>query len=191
MRTETSQTRHLFIISSGLFLLLVSPALAGLKAPVSGDQTLTVIVGYNYPAPFRGYCNPPGTPPDHCGAQKYSLDFSPSNPSNTDILSPATAKVWWISGDCLGLKLDGDYNLTICHFSSFNVIRNQQMTQGEKLGNRSGGHIHMNIYKPDSSWGGNLPWPFSGQFKIESYNFWAQGDHIENGHVGVTIDSTQ
>jgi murein DD-endopeptidase MepM/ murein hydrolase activator NlpD len=85
-----------------------------------------------------------GRGPDHCRHQLFGLDLAPSQSSDRDILAPVPGKVDWITNDCLGLILADGLNLTICHFSSFNVKRGDSVPRGCVLGARSA-HVHLNL----------------------------------------------
>jgi hypothetical protein len=95
--------------------------------------------------------------------QQYGLDLTTAS---EDIVAPGAGVIAWTGGDCLGIKLnDGGANLTVCHFASFKVARNQPVAQGQCLGTK-GSHVHINLYGlvADDS---KPPIPFTGRYKLE------------------------
>lgn len=153
-----------------------------LVAPVTWGQTLKVIHGFDdHPA---GGCVA-GVPPDHCDNQKWGLDFVPSNPGDLRILAPLPGSIWWISGECLGIKTEDNLNLSICHFASYNVSVNQSIKRGMVLGTRISTKqwIHLSL---DLGFGvpSRDPVPFTGAHTIEGRSFETSQDP-----VGITITS--
>lgn len=143
---------------------------AGLKAPVRKGLSLTVIHGYNDPIEANlpdctpgevcnnqgtrtcdvfGGCCPINTPNDHCGHQRYALDLQPGDGWGGVIIAPASGKVGWSGGECLGLTLEDGTNLTICHFGENDkwVSQGDQVVQGQCLGRKKTGKnwIHLNL----------------------------------------------
>src|SRR6185503_10311268 len=104
---------------------------------------LTVVHGYN--DPIVGEPCAIGTAPDHCGNQRYGLDLSPSDATDTNILAPLPGSIAWISGDCLGLKTTDNLNLNVCHFASASVAVNDTVARGAVLGTRSTSWIHLSL----------------------------------------------
>jgi len=122
--------------------------------------------------------------PDHCRHQLFGLDLKPLQQSNTEILAPAPGTVAWpkpgTAPECLGLTLDDGLNLTICHFSSYNVEQFQDVPRGKVLGTMKG-HVHISLDKreglPHGEW---LPVPFNK----------AGTDYAPGGHTieGESLD---
>jgi len=137
-------------------------------APVSSGQTIEVIHGYNDPLPHETCVI--GSSSDHCSNQKYGLDIKPSNQAQKEILAPLSGKVAWVSGDCLGIRTRDNHNLTICHFDSFSVEANSEISRGAVLGTRSTSWIHISI--DDRYRNATKPAiPFSGIYAIEGTDF--------------------
>jgi hypothetical protein len=171
---------------------------ASLTSPASPGQVLTIIHGYNDPAP--GAPCKPGTPPDHCNNQKYGLDLKPSKLDDKQILAPLPGKINWmddvtkVAFACLGILTKDNLNLTICHFGSFNVNKGDEVQRGKLLGLRNTDWIHLSLDARYDDKHNQIPQPwkpiaFIGIHTIEGQSFEPLADSVVNQHNTETIGS--
>jgi Tol biopolymer transport system component len=148
-----------------------------LLAPVAAGQTLTIIHGYNDPLPGEicdignklGIAQTKG---DHCNNQMYGLDLQPSDQSDTKILAPLPGIIAWITGECLGILTKDNLNLNICHFQTFDVAEQDNVSRGDILGTRVVTKEWIHLSLDDANYGGNRqPIPFNGVHTIEGISF--------------------
>jgi Mg-chelatase subunit ChlD/biotin carboxyl carrier protein len=162
-----------------------------LLAPVAAGQKLTITHGYN---DIVAKCEA-GKPPDHCGNQRYGLDFGLSNPSDLRVLAPLPGTVHRIVDECVLLRTLDNLNLNICHLAESDVIVKEGDTikRGQVLGNRVANKqwIHLSLddrFRDDKN---KPPVPFNGVHTIEGKSFDPPADASkEHVHEGESIIST-
>src|SRR6266849_708675 len=148
------------------FTVTVAPP-ESLLAPFNKGDTFHVLTGYynNRDQSMSG-CHI-GTAPDHCDNQLFGLDLRPDQQSDYQVLAPTWGKVAWVDSppNCIGLTLNDNFNLTVCHFSSVNVKVGDQVQRGKILGTRktSTQHVHLSIdnRNPNGPCNQCLPIPFN------------------------------
>ncbi|HEY0755127.1 MAG TPA: hypothetical protein VGD98_14305 [Ktedonobacteraceae bacterium] len=151
-----------------------------LLAPFNNGITFTASQGYDNNA---GICKI-GMPPDHCDNQLFGLDLVPDSSDTGQVLAPVGGTVTWAdvgkknSTGCIGITIDDGLNLTICHFSTLNVVVGVNVPRGKILGTRSTSHVHISL--DDRRYGKPfIPVTFNGTHTLEGMPLGS--DHDNNG----------
>lgn len=169
-----------------LLVLFIKPAYAdfGLKWPFEPGPTWKIQRGYNYKS--------------HSGYQRYSFDLirDDGKQSGKPVLAGVKGKIVWqesatgCTSNRFGSKVISGkkyyFFLMTCHVIYSKNWSGKDVSRGTKLGTvaprgqaGSGGiaHIHLTIYRTTNSNGGSgrIGVPFSGDCKIDGYNFPSHG----------------
>jgi hypothetical protein len=166
-----------------------SAPVSGLLAPVAAGIGLTVTHGYNDPLPSESCVI--GTARDHCAHQKYGLDLVPDSGWDGTILAPASGRVAWATGDCMGIILSDGVHLTLCHFGRFSVTSGM-VQRGQPLGQAHTSWVHMSLDdgRVHFGQGASQPYPFNGSHALEGLSFDPGSDSQRDQWDGVVFVSS-
>ena len=186
-----------------------------IKMPFAAGQTWTITQGYNTnPAAGGSHYNcDPSTLKDapsqtrSCSRYwqyKYALDISKDGGSaGQTVYSPVAGKIRWIDQAYGGMSIDIGNGRAFAFFHvslAAGLAADQQINQGQVLGTiappgqgGNGGFPHIHVTLWETTDGGNwsrVAVPFTGDYKIDGYDFPAMSSSTWNQHRTRTVTST-